>query len=212
MSLIDVRCLSCETVSEVYRSKDDWPKTPPCEKCSGDTEQIHLPKSVRSYAPAVVVFQAPDGSFRYPGSADGLSAHSYEKMGYTRVEAQGWAAVRSLEKKLNSHERSVMERSIERKQALHEAAVKMRRSEVYAGLAGSFVVPEIDPVTKKATGRMKSCKLSPIGRDVMRAAMERNDAKPGPRMRDPNTFVEVYSQDRSNREESRDAQGRRRHD
>jgi len=42
--------------------------------------------------------------------------------------------------------------------------------------------------------------------------MRQNDHKPRERVQDANFHVEVYSQDRSNRDESRDERGRRRRD
>jgi len=54
--------------------------------------------------------------------------------------------------------------------------------------------------------------MTSMGRDVARAAMRHNDNKPRERTGDPGFHSEVYSNDRSNRESSRDAQGRRHRD
>ncbi len=205
-----MKCSACDTVSEVFRHHSEHPKTPPCPKCDGATEQIHLPRQVASYAPAVVVYEAPDG-FRYPGDGNGKSAANYEKLGYKRIEARGWAEVRSLEKKLNAHERTVMEKTVERQQARHEAATSQRRSAVWEGLKNGFQLPVVDE-KGRPTGRMKTVHMTAAGRAIMDASMRRNDGKPGPQMRDPGTFVEAYSYTRSNRDESRGSDGRRRND
>ena len=115
VALIDVTCKSCGTVSEVYRAAKDHPWTPPCPKCDDpNTEQIHLPNHIRNLPPAVVVYKAPDGTFRYPGSTEGLSTHNYDKMGYQRIEARGWAEVRRLEGTVNKQEASKIRQHVER--------------------------------------------------------------------------------------------------
>ena len=108
-----------------------------------------------------------------------------------------------------------MHRRVERQQAEHEMLMKARRSEVQAGLMNGFTVPETEPDGKggvRFTGRMKAVKLSNEARDLMRAAMARNDRKPKPTFREPGLHVEAYSMDRSSRDESRDSRGNRRRD
>ena len=62
------------------------------------------------------------------------------------------------------------------------------------------------------TGRMKSIHFSEAGKELMRQAIDRNDRKPGPRAHDTGFHSECYNFDRSNREESRRADGRRNRD
>lgn len=215
MPLIDVSCRECGTVSEVFRHHSDHPATPSCPKCDGSTEQIHLPWAARATAPAVVVYQAPDGTFRFPGESDGSGTKKYDRLGYTRVEARGWAEVRELEKRLNTQQASEMHKRVEKQQAQSEAEHSARRKEVFAGMTNSFSVPEVATDSKgnqHYTGRIKSVTLSPEARDLMRAAMANNDRKERPRHTDPGGYFEVYSQDRSNRDESRDGRGMRRRD
>lgn len=210
MALIDIRCTSCDTISEVYRAAKDHPWTPACPKCDATaTEQIHLPRGVRGTAPAVVVYQAPDGTFRFPGETDGSATQKYDNLGYTRVEARGWAEVRRLEGRMNTQQSSEMRQRIEREQALREHGERARRSDVYNGMANSFSVPEVDERTGKFTGRLKTVKLSEHAKDVMRAAIAHNDAKRRGRSDDAGVHVEVYSNDRSNRDDSRGASGKR---
>src|ERR1039458_8036914 len=173
------RCSLCGHVFEQIRFLSQWDHYPPCEKCNGPTEKAYVPAGASINSPAVVVFQAPDGSFRFPGSTEGSSVAKYEKQGFTRIDAKGWAEVRSLEKRLNVRERMLMEKRVERQQAAHEEGTRRRRSDVTDGLRNSFQVPEHDK-SGRPTGRMTSVKLSESGRAIMRAAMARNDARPGP--------------------------------
>lgn len=91
---------------------------------------------------------------------------------------------------MNTHEYSRAMRRVEVHQRQREAREKETRSELRA--------------------RMQN--FSRFGRDVAKAAMAANDRKPAPRAAFPNFHAEVYSFDRSNREESRDERGRRRRD
>ncbi len=190
MPLIDVSCEACETVSEVYRSLADWPKTPDCKVCLGPTVQVHLPKAVQWSVDPVVVFKAPDGSFRFPGDTNGKMAHQYAKEGLERIEIRGAAEMRSFEGKMNAREQSILNRRFEAQQEQREKRQHVNRSELHH--------------------RMSS--MSNHGRAVARAAMGRNDAKPVKRPGEPGFASEVYSYDRSNREESRGPDGRRRRD
>lgn len=171
MSLIDIRCTACESVDEVYRAASDWPKTPPCPSCGGPTEQIHLPKGYSFAADPVVVYQAPDGSFRYPGDTHGASAAKYDTMGYTRLEARSFAEVRALERRINEHDRVSATPLVERSQARRESQERSRRSELFHHMAS----------------------FSPQMRDLARAVIDRNNRKPGKRSGSGSTHVEAYS-------------------
>ncbi len=189
MSLIDVRCESGH-IHEVYRAAADWPATPPCPDCGQPTEQCHLPRQVQWTPDPVVVYRAGDGSFRFPGDPNGLSAKSYDKQGLQRVEIRGAAEMRSFEKQMNKREYSRLARNVERKQEQREKRESEMRAELHY--------------------RMKT--MSPLGRAVAQVTMARNDAKPRERVGSPEFHSEVYSFSRSNRDDSRDADGRRRRD
>ena len=189
MPRIDVRCESGH-VSEVLRPLAMWPETPDCPECGAKTEQVHLPKQMTWTCDPVVVFKAPDGSFRFPGDPNSLSVSRYEKQGFERIELRGAADVRRFETVMNKREYSRAARRVEAMQAHREQREAATRSELRR-LMGS---------------------MSERGRAVARAAMARNDNKPRERARDVGFHVDVYSNSRSNREESRDAQGRRRRD
>lgn len=206
MALIDVKCEDGHVV-EVYRHNSDWPKTPPCPLCEKSTEQIHLPAHMKGHSvDPVVVYQAPDGSFRFPPATESLSTKMYDDKGFKRIELRGWADVRRFESHMNAHELSQVRRRVERQQEAFERSESERRSEVRRGLEQGFQVPEMDD-KGRPTGRMRTVRLSERGRDIMRAAMARNDAKGGPRVKDPGFYSEVYSVDRSNRD--RDPRRRR---
>jgi len=189
MALIDVRC-EFGHISEVYRAAKDWPKTPPCPDCGGDTVQLHLPRRVQWTPDPVVVFKAADGSFRFPGDPNGLSAKQYKQQGMQQIEIRGAAEMRSFEKQMNKREYSRLARNAERKLEAREQREKDMRSQL----------------------RDQMQRMTPYGRAVARAAMQRNDGKPRPTAGEAGFISEVYSYDRSNRETSRDEQGRRRRD
>lgn len=190
MPLIDTRCKTCGHVHEQMRPLAMHPATPPCLDCGAETEQIHLPKSVRWTPEPVVVYQATDGSMRFPGNKEGLSAANYEKQGFTRIEIRGAAEMRRLEQHMNKHEYSRAQRAVEHRQMQREMRETHSRAELRRLMSG----------------------MSERGRDLARAVMRRNDDKPRMRAADPGFYSEVFSMDRSNRDESRDNQGRRRRD
>lgn len=190
MALIDVKCLAetCGTVSEVVRPASAWPTTPPCPTCGAPTEQAHFPKRTTWTVDPVVVFEAPDGTVRFPGEADGRSARRYAQLGYTRREIRGAAEMRTFERQMNAKEFSTASRRIERLHQMRDQRERHTRSDLYRAMQS----------------------MSNAGRDVARAMIARTNAKPQPRAGEPGFYSEVYSSDRSNREPSRDAQGRRR--
>jgi hypothetical protein len=69
----------------------------PCPKCEGPSVKTYIPTGASTTADPIIVFRAPDGTPRFPGDAKGLSAATYERMGYTRVDLRGWADVRRFE-------------------------------------------------------------------------------------------------------------------
>ena len=100
MPNVDLRCTNDDCPQErweFYRSLATWADSlPPCPTCAGPSYQS-LDQSYRTHhAPpdAVVVFQAPDGSFRFPGDGHGLSAAQYARQGFTRIELRSATDVR----------------------------------------------------------------------------------------------------------------------
>lgn len=185
----------------------------PCPKCGGPAEKAYLPSyvSASNAEPIIVYKDRESGEYRYPGDPKGLSAANYERLGFDRIELRGWADVRRFERDVNTRQGSEIARRMERRLEAHEAEVKARRSDVINGLRNGFQIPEIDEQGRR-TGRMKTVRMSAAGADILRACMERSDAKPRHRTYDSNFHSEVYSFDRGNREESRGADGRRRRD
>lgn len=98
--------------------------------------------------------------------------------------------MRRFESQMNKREYSRLARNVERKQEARERREKELRSQL----------------------RDQMSRMTPFGRAVAVAAMRRNDAKPRPTAGEAGFFSDVYSLDRSNREASRDEQGRRRRD
>jgi len=139
---------------------------------------------------AVVVYQAPDGSFRFPGDPHGASAAGYDRQGYVRLEARGWANVRNLERQIEARENQGREHKHEQLQQRREAGQHFRRQELFARMKG----------------------MSRLGREVARLSIERSNQRPLPRQGEAGFHVEAYSNDRSNRERNHDDRGRRRND
>lgn len=156
----------------------------------------------------VVIYQAPDGSFRFPPDTTTASTAMYDGNGFTRIELRGWTDVRRFEKHFNDQQMSEVRRRVERQQEQHEAAESARRSEIRRCLDQGFQIPEIDE-RGVATGRMRRVELSARGRAILEAAMANNDRKGGPRVREVGFFSEAYSMDSSNRESFSDGRGRR---
>jgi hypothetical protein len=189
MPRIDVRCTAGHE-HEVMRPLAMYPATPDCPECGAPTEQFHAPpRTVYSVEP-VLLFRGPDGQIRFVGDANGISAHAYAKQGFERIEIRGAAEMRRFERHMNAHEYSQAARKTEEKQRQRELRESQSRSELRR-LMGS---------------------MTPFGRSLAREAMRRADARPVERTKDPGFHSDVYSNDRSNRDESRDAQGRRRRD
>lgn len=192
MTLIDVRCLApdCGHVYPTMRPISDWPTVPPCEKCdSADTEQAHLPKRTQWSVKPVIVFRAPDGTCRFPGEADGMSARQYAAMGYTEVSIRNATEMRSFEGRMNVEEQSRANQAFERKEQQRERSESARRSDL----------------------RDEMRKMTPYGRDLARAAMAQTNGVQRT-AHQVGFHSEVYNVDRSNRDDSRDEKGRRRRD
>lgn len=189
MALIDVKCAN-DHIHEVVRLVRDWPATPPCPTCNAPTVQIHLPPRVQWSIDPVIVYRGHDGQFRFPGAPDSPTTRRYDREGFQRIELRSAADVRRFESVMNKHEYSRASRRVERAQQQRELRETHTRS----------------------TLRNLMQSMTPFGRALARAAMSRNDDKPRERTKDANFVVEAFSYDRSNREDSRDAAGRRRRD
>ena len=155
----------------------------------------------------VVVYQAPDGTFRFPPDTTTSSTAMYDKQGMTRIELRGFADVRRFEKHFNQAEMSQVRRRVEKQQEAFERGESERRSEIRRGLEQGFRIPEHDE-KGQPTGRMQTVHLSERGRAIMAASIGMNDRKGGPRVRESGFVNEAYSYDSSNRE--RDSRGRNR--
>lgn len=188
------------------------PATHPCPHCGGETEQIHLPQAMRSSPEPVVVFRAPDGSVRFPGDANGASAAAYRKQGFEEVQIRGAHEMRRFEQAMDRHEYSRAQRRVEAACRQREENDAIRAAEIRHGLEQGFRIPEVDPRTGRPTGRIQTVRLTERGRAIMRAAQETGAKRPKPTFSGAGFHSEVYSYDRSNREESRGTDGRRRRD
>ena len=189
MPQIDVRCANGHE-TEVIRPLAMYPATPVCPICSAATTQYHPPPRARWTPDPVVVFRGPDGEIRFPGDPNGLSAANYQRQGFERIELRNAAEVRRFEQHMNRREFSRAARRMERRQAGRELRESHTRGELRAAMS----------------------RMTEFGRALAREAVRRNDAKPREYAKEAGFHVEAYSNYRSNREESRDAQGRRRRD
>ena len=184
----------------------------PCPKCGSASVRGFLPSYVSAAnTEPIVVFKADDNTYRYPGDPSGLSADNYAKLGYERVELRGWADVRRFERTVNSQQASEIARRVERQLEAREQEVKARRSEILNGVRNGFTIPDYDD-KGRPTGRLRTVHMSEAGKAILRASMERHDAKPKPRVQDVNFHSEVYSFTRGNRDESRRSDGKRHRD
>lgn len=191
MPLIDIQCASdADHVHEVNRPIADWPSTPPCPTCGSPTTQLLQPRRVSWSLDPIVVYRAPDGSYRYPGDTAGPGATKYDTAGYERIEIRSAQDARRVEGQINAYEGALMRQRQERECEMRERGESARRSDLHAS--------------------MKS--MSNLGRAVAHAAMARSNAVNHRRSTDPGVFIEVLSMDRSNRDAGRRADGKRQRD
>ena len=208
-------CDNCAATHEDIRTLSMIEQNPNCPICNGSTHRTLRPHTNTSYVDPVIVYQAPDGSMRFPGMGAGRSVAAYTQLGYTRHEIRGAADMRRFEGQMNKREASIMARKVERRHMMREARESMSRSEIRHGLDQGFMMPELRSIGDgrvERTGRMVRVHLSARGRDMMQAAMRHTDGKPRERTGDPGFHSEVYSNNRSNREVSRGNDGRRHRD
>ena len=144
-------------------------------------ERLFLPPRTTWSVDPVVVYKAPDGSYRFPGDIDGSGSAKYHAMGYERVELRSAADVRRFESEAG---RQFTREEAIRVERAHESRLR-RESENRSHLFS----------------RMKT--MSNFGRDLAHAAMARGNSRPQERSKGAPIHVEVYSFDRSNREPGR---------
>lgn len=196
MPEVNLRCHNDDCTQprwEYYRKLANWDDPlPSCPTCGGPSYQSLDQSYKRPHlAPdAVVVYQTPDGDFRFPGDPNSLSTARYDRLGYRRIELRSATEVRRFEQHMSKHDRAVAERRLEHREAARAARTAATRSDL----------------------RMAMQSMSRFGRDLARAAQSRTDAQPRERPRDTGFHVDAYSNDRGSRMESRDSQGRRRRD
>mgnify|MGYP001608314398 FL=1 len=192
MALIDTECDQCGTQIElVRRAAESGTPYPPCPACGGPVTRVYLPPRMTWRADPVVVYRAPDGTFRYPGATESASTAHYDRLGYTRVELRSAADVRRFERQVNQHERAENQQRVEAQHRQRESMEGRNRSDLFH--------------------RMKT--MSAAGRTIAQTAINRNISRhQQERTSDPGFRIEVYSDDRSSRDESRGSDGRRRRD
>lgn len=204
------RTESCGHMFEEVRPLSRFDQLPQCPKCDGPTEKAYVPAGTSFNVPAVVVYKAQDGTFRFPGdpSPHSRTAQQYEKLGYERVEAKGWADVRRLEKTVGKLQASEMRQRVERQCEFRETSLSWRRAEIRRSMEQGFSLPETDS-RGRPTGRMKNVRLGAEARDLMRRVEATNDRKPKPQAWDTGFHVSAYSDNRSNRDEARRHDGKK---
>ena len=188
MALLDVQCdnEACGAITEIVRTVAEYGTPyPPCAACGGTQQKIGLPPRTTWTVDAVVVYRAPDGSYRFPGDSDGDGSAKYHGMGYERVELRCAADVRRFEREVGRQMQSEESRRVESRHQQRDRRESENRSHLFQ--------------------RMKT--MSNFGRDLAHAAMARGNARPQERSHGAPIHVEVYSNDRSNREPDR--RGRR---
>lgn len=192
MALIDTQCDVCgEIVELVRRAAEAGTPYPACPACGGTVTRVYLPPRVQWRADPVVVYQAPDGTFRYPGATESASTAHYDRLGYTRVELRSAPDVRRFERQVNQHERAENQQRVEAQHRQRESMEGRNRSDLFH--------------------RMKT--MSAAGRAIAQTAIDRNIARhQQERTREPGFRIEAYSEDRSSREVTRSSDGRRRRD
>lgn len=202
MPLYQLTCTSesCAITFEDFIALSSYPYTPPCPKCGEPTiRDMRAARAAASSADPVVVYKAPDGTYRFPPDTQCESTAMYDAKGYQRIELRGWTDVRRFESTFNQKEMSEVRRRIERAAEQHERSESARRSEVRRCIEQGFQVPELDS-RGRPTGRTQTVRLSERGKAFLHAAMDHNDRKGGPRARDVGFHVDAYANDRSNRD------------
>jgi hypothetical protein len=198
----DFTCTTCDRSFEASIDVATLPAGPPCPTCGAATIRVFLPPQVTWNVDAVVVYRAPDGTFRYPGDPGGASCAKYEHLGYERIEARGFASARALERRLNATEASHMARMDERRQAQREHGDRIRGAELRRVMQQHMT----------DAGRHYATRVIALRDQVAAARARRTGRDPHRPGRDPGLHIEAYSMDRSNRDESRGTDGRRRRD
>lgn len=191
MPLLWARCkANPDHLHELMRPLAMWPDMPKCPDCGSATDHDLSVGQYQIKGEPIILFKGPDGQVRFVGDANGVSAGSYRSQGYEEIRLHGVAEVRRFEAHMNKHEFSRAARRAEKMQQLREARERESRGQL----------------------RTVMQSMSRFGRDLARAAMNRNDGKPRERAKEAGFHSDVYSNYRSNRDVSRDERGHRRRD
>ena len=116
---------------------------------------------------------------------------------------------------MNATEFSRLARRVEFQHMHKERMDAERAARIRHGIEQGFQVPErvqLPDGRIVTTGRMTTVRLSERGREIMRRAERQGQDRPQPRAREVGFHVDVYANNRSNRDESRDPRGHRRRD
>lgn len=147
----------------------------PCGACGGGLERVWRVRgrNAAAFAP-IVLHRSPDGKYSFP------MHHSEPPLeGYERIECGTFQELDHHIKQANSVERRKMEEHVEsqREQLNYMEA------------------------TNRAELRAQMRRMQPRMRGFAEFAMQQNDAKPRPQMREPELYAEIRERDSSNRTE-----------
>jgi hypothetical protein len=144
-------------------------------RCKGTGEHDLRPRRAQNIDP-VVVHRAKDGTYRFPGSADAPIPAGYEK-----VELRTLAEVDAFSKKVNQHDRSIIDRHVERECQQIEALEAQQRPELRAAMQ----------------------RMTPAQRALAEHAIRVNNSR-RPKGFDSGFHLEIREMDASNRDAHRD--------
>jgi hypothetical protein len=126
----------------------------------------------------IVVHQAPDGSYSFPASVDAPL-----RPGYAKVEIRTLREADRITREVNSREDAAIRESHHASEAQREATLARNRAQLDQAKA----------------------RFSPQGREFAARMREYVNSKRRPGPGSANFHIDVFSHDRSNREEYRDA-------
>jgi hypothetical protein len=154
---------------------------------------------------APVVYEAKDGTFRYPGADHSSETKRLERMGMKRIELNTTHAIRKFEKRVNDLENSKHRQFIAGQNAVFAARQKAGRDELRQAIStGRMRMRDSDP--KSPTyGQMYTGEIGEMQKDMIRASLENVErSRPTGRGFDAGFNIQAFSYDSSNREEHRD--------
>ena len=177
MPIFDFRCQEGHLTEKILTVAERL--TPgPCPECGGDLERVYLSRQqeAQRFKP-IVIDVSPEGEFSFP-----MNEFAPVSLGFARRELRTFAEADAVMRQVNAKERLVME----------------------AEVAGRQAQLNVMNIENRRVLREQMRHMSPRMRGFAEFAMRANDAKPIPRMRDPNVFIEVRDMDSSNRERYND--------